>query len=102
THLSLSPSERMVQATELAGPGWLGGIPSGEALIFCGDLNASPRSKSYRVLRRGLADAQLAAADATPHGTWPARYPFRRIDHIFVSADLDVVRSAVIHNPLTR
>ena len=57
-HLSLFKLERRKQLKILLGKDWLLAIPEDEPLIFCGDLNAGPSSKTYRTLSRYLTDVQ--------------------------------------------
>ncbi|ARM92352.1 endonuclease/exonuclease/phosphatase family protein (plasmid) [Rhizobium sp. CIAT894] len=102
THLGLRGRERIRQMTTLLNAGWLHGSV-GESLpaILCGDFNAIPASATYRLAARSLKDAQLAGSTAA-RATFPARYPLMRIDHIFVTDDLVVKRSAVMESRLTR
>jgi endonuclease/exonuclease/phosphatase family metal-dependent hydrolase len=46
-------------------------------------------------------DAQLLAG-TKPQPTFPSRYPFLRIDHIFVSKELHVASVAITADRLTR
>lgn len=85
THLSLYPRERLLQTRELLGPDWLGGLEKDAQVIVCGDFNAAAKSRTYHLLTRELLDVQIAEHIDSPSATWPTRYPFRRIDHIFVS-----------------
>ncbi len=104
-HLSLFKLERRGQLKNLLGRDWLAGVPAGEPVIFCGDLNAGPLSKTYRTLSRHLTDVQkelkiLKGAATQP--TFHSRSPLFRIDHIFVSQHLRTIQVEVTNSPDTR
>jgi endonuclease/exonuclease/phosphatase family metal-dependent hydrolase len=98
THLSLDRGERLAQVEALLGPEWLGNPACKPPRLFCGDFNAWPRERGYARLRSALRDAQESLGRGWPRGTFPARLPFLRIDHVFHSPDL-VVRA--VHVPRT-
>jgi endonuclease/exonuclease/phosphatase family metal-dependent hydrolase len=108
THLSLFTLERRLQMRFLTGRKWLGSLDERDPIVFCGDLNAGPRSAVYHRLARRLTDVQTLCPP--PKATYSSRRPFFRIDHIFVSkhcksATVDVplndaVRRASDHLPL--
>ena len=108
THLGLFPLERRLQMRTLVGNQWLGNLDVHEPIVFCGDLNAGPRSAVYRRLAFRLTDVQTLCPP--PKATYSSRRPVFRIDHIFVSehfksAKVDVplnetVRRASDHLPL--
>ncbi len=102
THLGLLPAERHLQIQALVGPDWLDHPTCRDPVILCGDLNAPPRSGLCRRLRVRLADAAAAARHRHLRGTFPSRFPLVRLDHIFVSPGLDVVRVEVSSGRLTR
>jgi len=98
THLSVSFRERSAQMNALLGAEWAvraRDLP----LVVCGDFNASPWSMVYRRLRRDLKDAQCGK---TRQPTWPSRLPFLRIDHIFVSPEVEVRGTQVVDDRLAR
>jgi endonuclease/exonuclease/phosphatase family metal-dependent hydrolase len=102
THLGLGPKERVAQMKELMGPNWIGGIPAEEPVILCGDFNTVPRSEPYR-----MAAARLRDVQRRPHGrrtlkTFSSSRPLMRLDHIFVSSQLEAVAVAVPRTALTR
>lgn len=101
THLSPWFRERKEQLEALLGAEWL--IRAGTALplVVCGDFNATPISPFYAKLTRDLRDAQARRSWRTS-ATWPSRWPFLRIDHLFVSPDLRVVSSRVVRDTLAR
>jgi endonuclease/exonuclease/phosphatase family metal-dependent hydrolase len=88
THLSLFKLERQKQLKTLLGKDWLSAPPKDEPVIFCGDLNAGPLSKTYRSLCRHLNDVQTNLkhpGSSVSQSTFHAKSPLFRIDHIFVS-----------------
>jgi endonuclease/exonuclease/phosphatase family metal-dependent hydrolase len=100
THLSVRLSERGPQVEALLGADWALRAMQGLPLVICGDFNASPLSRVYRQLSRGLHDVQRSSARR--RATWPSRFPFWRIDHIFVTSDLAVRRVQVVEQGLAR
>jgi len=87
-HLSIWPTERLAQASTLAGVRWLGDPRCQSAAVFCGDLNAIPGSPAYRRLMSVVRDAQSATQARRIPNTWFSRYPVSRLDHIFLSPDI--------------
>ncbi len=102
THLGLFRWERFLQARLITGPEWLGHPDDRPPVVFCGDLNSGTTSSVYRMLKRVLRDSQRGLNGWSPRRTWPSGFPIRRIDHIFVSRDLKVVRVDVPRTTLTR
>ncbi len=102
THLGLLPADRHLQVRALMGPDWLDHPTCLGPVILCGDLNAPPRSGLCRRLRGRLADAAAVARHRHLRGTFPSRFPVVRLDHIFVSPGLDVVRVEVSSSRLSR
>lgn len=100
THLSVRSSERRAQIQALLGAEWFVQAGTELPLIVCGDLNASPYSSVYRRLSRDLADARCGTSQR--RGTWPSRWPFWCIDHIFVSASLRTETCSVLSQGLAR
>ena len=110
THLGLTAGEKRMQIDALLGSDWIGGNGQAEPFIFCGDFNSSPRSRIWRRCVETLRDAQVAAAAHIPRGTWFGHVPFARIDHIFISPQIQVMavdvgsdhlaRTASDHRPL--
>jgi endonuclease/exonuclease/phosphatase family metal-dependent hydrolase len=110
THLGLNRKERLAQIDTLLGREWLKHPSCHPPIIFCGDLNALPGSPVYKKIQEILSDTQRSVIIKRPKKTWPSRFPFRRIDYIFVSRDIIVnkvfvprtsqVRNASDHLPL--
>lgn len=107
THLGLVQRERVAQAGALLGPEWLGHPDCRPPVILCGDLNALPISRVYRMFRASLKDAQRWPGRGAG---WPSRFPVARLDYVFISPGIVVtdtripresrVRTASDHLPL--
>jgi endonuclease/exonuclease/phosphatase family metal-dependent hydrolase len=93
THLSISGRERRLQVQALLGAEWATKAGTDLPLVVCGDFNASPFSRVYRELSKSLVDAQ--GGIFASRGTWPSRFPFWRIDHLFVTPSISV-RNCVV------
>lgn len=102
THLALRRRERWIQTQSLLGERWLASPLLGDHAVFCGDLNAVPRSSVYEAFRGRMKDAQLLASGGRPQRTFPALLPFIRIDHVFISDALGVERVHVPGDRLSR
>jgi endonuclease/exonuclease/phosphatase family metal-dependent hydrolase len=100
THLGLRRHERLAQIDTLLGPHWIGHRACREPVILVGDLNATPRSRAYLRLAAHLWDAQTRLP--RPKATFPSRLPFLRIDHVFVSRSIRVLRVETVRTPLAR
>lgn len=102
THLGLLPGERRAQVEALLGPEWLAHPDCRGPVILCGDFNALPGSTVCRRLRKRLNDAQIELDSHRPRGTFFGRFPFTRIDHVFVDAGFEVVGIEVPDSELAR
>ena len=102
THLGLSSRERRAQVEALLGAEWLGHSDCREPVILCGDFNARPGSKSFMKICDRLQDAQDALESHRPKGTFFSRYPFHRIDHVFLDQTMNVRSVQVPQAALTR
>lgn len=102
THLGLRGPERLRQVDVLLGPDWFGHPACREPVMIVGDFNAIPRSRVYRRLSACLKDVQAAPHIRRRLPTYPARAPFFRIDHVFVSTSIEVLRAETIRTPLAR
>ncbi|MCX7015664.1 MAG: endonuclease/exonuclease/phosphatase family protein, partial [Candidatus Sumerlaeota bacterium] len=107
----LFPRERTLQAESLVGPGWLNLASRAELgsagaacgpVVLCGDFNALPKSPVCQTLMRFLEDAQEKMDNHRPKSTWFGRFPFGRIDHVFVHPSVGVERVLVPRTYLTR
>lgn len=102
THLGLGRTDRLMQMRELTGLKWIGAVPPGEPLVFCGDFNTPPGGGPYRLASALLRDAQMTAGAHRPLRTFTSAHPFARIDHVFLSAPLSVEAVRVPRNHLSR
>jgi endonuclease/exonuclease/phosphatase family metal-dependent hydrolase len=103
THLGVHRDERGAQSRELVSAGWLGNAEMRRPRLLCGDLNAVPQgSTTYRRLASHLRDAQRVLAGHRPRATFPSWLPVLRLDHVFVSEDVDVLRVNVPWNGRSR
>lgn len=100
THLSVRARERKAQVQALVGAEWLARAGSQLPLVVCGDFNALPFSSVFRKLSGALMDVQRG--QNRRGGTWPSRFPFLRIDHMFVSPSVSVLSCAVLRLPMAR
>lgn len=110
THLGLRPLERLAQVEELLGPNWWGNPRCRGPAVLCGDFNAVPTSLAYRRMTQTIRDAQRCVKGFRPRHTWWSPFPMLRIDHVFVSEELQVaainvpvssmIRAASDHLPL--
>ena len=102
THLGLVPKEQQIQARHLAGPHWLKHPHCFGPKILLGDFNATATSVVYRKLLAGLAPARGLAPIKSPTATFPSPLPVLRIDHLFVSPEIEVLDVFAPFVPLTR
>jgi endonuclease/exonuclease/phosphatase family metal-dependent hydrolase len=71
-------------------------------VIFLGDLNSLPRGRVYRSIASHFRDAHAADRRTRARATYPSIRPMLRIDHVFVSPDIDVVGAMVWRSPAAR
>jgi endonuclease/exonuclease/phosphatase family metal-dependent hydrolase len=102
THLGVRGPDRLRQIDALLGPDWLGHPTCREPVIVAGDFNAVPRSRVYQRIVAHLRDAQTWLGTSCQRPTYPSRAPLLRLDHIFVSRSIEVLRAEVIRTPLAR
>jgi endonuclease/exonuclease/phosphatase family metal-dependent hydrolase len=100
THLGLGRRERVAQADTLLGPDWLGNADCRAPRLLCGDFNALPGAPAHRRLSEGLCSAVEGRGRTL--NTFPSRWPFMRLDHIFHSPDLVVRDVQTPRTPLMR
>ncbi|WP_374442405.1 endonuclease/exonuclease/phosphatase family protein [Stella sp.] len=100
-HIGLLAYERKLQVQALLGPEWTGHPACTDPTILLGDFNAVPRSRAYRRMAERFRDAQRATG-SVPRPTFPARLPVIRIDHVFVSPSVRVLRTEVVRGALAR
>ncbi|MBN1689222.1 MAG: endonuclease/exonuclease/phosphatase family protein [Candidatus Omnitrophica bacterium] len=102
SHLSLWPAERLLQTEALLGSDWTGSVVCQGPVILCGDFNANPRSRVCQRIGGKLRDAQLIVESHKPKSTWLSSHPISRIDHFFVSQDIEVMNITVPATELDR
>lgn len=102
THLGLVPREQRRQAAALAGPDWLGHRERSAPTILLGDFNATAGSVAYRTLAATLSDARRRTLRRTASPTFPSAFPLLPIDHVFVTADVQVSAIRAPYDRLTR
>ena len=61
-----------------------------------------PQSRVYRSVRQKLEDAQLKIDKHKPLNTWFGHFPMGRIDHIFVSQGIAVLKVEVPNSRLEK
>ncbi len=102
THLGLVRQERHTQADALMGPEWAGHSDCADPVIMCGDFNSLPRSRACKRITQRFRDAQLGLQSHKPRNTWFGRLPVGRIDHCFVSPEVEVIGITVPRNQIAR
>lgn len=102
THLGLVPREQQIQAAWLAGPAWLEHPQCTGPRVLLGDFNATGASVVHRTLTAKLHPARHLASRRTPTSTFPSQLPVLRIDHLFVSPEIQVTDVFAPYEPLTR
>jgi endonuclease/exonuclease/phosphatase family metal-dependent hydrolase len=100
SHLSIYPREQLRQADELLRD-WIEPAMQRGPVVLCGDLNARPNSRCYRVFASALRDV-ASFSGGPPKPTYFSPKPVSRLDHIFVSKDLFATHSDVIESQLAR
>lgn len=102
THLSLWSKERRLQMKSLLSGDWLRHPDCNGPIILCGDLNMAPHSPVYKEIIKRFNDSQLMLTGHKPIKTWFSGYPFRRIDHVFLTAEFNVQSIEGTHTTLDR
>jgi endonuclease/exonuclease/phosphatase family metal-dependent hydrolase len=102
THLGLVPREQQIQAAFLAGPAWLDHPHCQGPKILLGDFNATATSVVYRTFLKQLSAARTLSKTKTPTATFPSPLPVLRIDHLFVSPEIQVSKVFAPFTPQTR
>ncbi|HYE45996.1 MAG TPA: endonuclease/exonuclease/phosphatase family protein [Caulobacter sp.] len=100
THLGLVPQEQKKQAAALV-EDWMADEAFTAPAVLMGDFNATPFNAPYRILSAAMKDAQLMWPGA-PMSTYPSAFPFMRIDHVFVSRGVKVLRIESPFDPESR
>lgn len=100
THLGLVPAEQRAQAAALIGD-WMANDAFTAPALLVGDFNAAPYSRTYRMLARAVRDAQNERP-LPPVCTFPSKFPFMRIDHVFMAGPWRVKAIETPMSPLAR
>ncbi|MBL8892133.1 MAG: endonuclease/exonuclease/phosphatase family protein [Planctomycetaceae bacterium] len=93
THLSIYPTEQLSQAEELVRE-WIEPAKDLGPVVVCGDFNAAPKSSSWATLNRCLRDVEHGRI-GQPYPTYFSPYPLLRVDHIFVSEDIQTTSQVI-------
>lgn len=102
THLGLLRRDRQRQMNELCGQDWLAHPDAcNKPTVLIGDFNSIPSSPAYRTLLTRLEDAR-GQTGRLPAPTFPSRWPFLRLDHLFVSGGPKILSVEAISTPLAR
>jgi len=102
THLGLIGRERLSQVNDILGPEWTGNEGCKPPIVLCGDFNASSYSPVYRKISQRLRDVHCGFNGGRPGCTWPSIFPFRRIDHVFVSSDIKIISTLIPKTAMTK
>jgi endonuclease/exonuclease/phosphatase family metal-dependent hydrolase/glycosyltransferase involved in cell wall biosynthesis len=102
THLGFFPLEGIFQGKALCGMDWLSHPNCKGPVVLCGDFNALPNSRLCRSIKGSLRDVQEGLKGQRPKATWLSHYPVGRIDHIFVSHEIEVKQVEVSMADLDR
>jgi endonuclease/exonuclease/phosphatase family metal-dependent hydrolase len=102
THLGLFSIEGIYQTKALLGSEWLAHPACLGPVILCGDFNALPNSQLCRNIKKVFRDAQEELDNHSPKSTWFSHYPIGRIDHVFVSPEIEVAHVEVSRTGLDK
>lgn len=102
THLGLVPREQRLQAAALCGKDWLGDPRCTGPTILTGDFNATSLTRPYQALAARLSDCQRALKMKPSVKTFPSNFPAIRIDHAFLSPEVEAVKVFAPMSPLAR
>jgi endonuclease/exonuclease/phosphatase family metal-dependent hydrolase len=103
THLGLAAAEQMQQTKELLGDSWLRPLLQGNApVVLCGDFNFHPSTRPYKLISDQMKDAQLQLKKHKPRNTFYSRFPWFRIDHIFINDKVEVTKIEVPGSRIAR
>jgi endonuclease/exonuclease/phosphatase family metal-dependent hydrolase len=102
THLGLVPREQRLQAAALVGELWLGHDDCRGPTLLTGDFNATSVTRPYQTLARKLKDCQRLLNLKPTVKTFPSSFPAIRIDHCFVSPEIEITRVHAPFSPLAR
>ncbi len=102
THLGLKKASRAKQIEELLGDNWLNHPACKGPVVLAGDFNTTAYSKECSLIQNRLIDTQIKMNNHKPKATWLSFCPLRRIDHVYVSQDFEVLNVEVIGTQLEK
>ena len=96
THFVHCVRHRRDAVQQLTGDAWRGAVPREAPLVVCGDFNSMFFSPIIMTMKKFFVD--VVKKDKSRNWwkrlfltTWPASYPFVRIDYVFASHHFDVL-----------
>ena len=93
THLSPNEGERVEQVADLSPE-----LADLQPLAVLGDFNEAGGAATFdAIVDLGYADSHMEAG-AGPGDTFPAGLPNRRIDHVYIRSDVEVLNSQVVES----
>jgi len=101
THLGLCGRERLLQMEALTGSEWMGHPACWERALLCGDLNALPGSRVYRMACKRMRDTQRSGG-VRARTTFPSWFTLLRLDYVFATPELHVEKVLVGRSALDR
>ncbi|MDD5069717.1 MAG: endonuclease/exonuclease/phosphatase family protein [Candidatus Omnitrophica bacterium] len=102
THLGLDADERYLQTKDLLSADWLGGYKKDIPIIFCGDLNSGPKSRSYKIISQEYKEVKVGFKKEQKRKTFYSYFPLFELDHIFYTGNISLASAQIPSIPLTR
>ncbi len=100
THMSIYPREQLIQARQLLNE-WVQPARQRGPVILCGDFNARPKSATWKVFADSMIDVESLHA-RRHRSTYFSPFPITRLDHMFVTPDLEPKQVQVIRTRMAR
>ncbi len=100
THLSIYPKEQLIQAKELLEE-WVQPASLLGPVVLCGDFNARPNSPTCKAFAKKLFDVESFDQNPT-RSTYFSPFPVTRVDHIFVTNELQAKSTRVIDSRMAK
>lgn len=102
THLGLHADERHTQTKDILSTDWLGAHNNDIPTIFCGDLNAGPKSRAYKIISKEYKEVKVGFKKEQKRKTFYSYFPLLELDHIFYTGNINLVSAQIPSTPLTR